>query len=249
MWVYQEPEKETAEQEKSLIPSLPEETPYSIDEMGQERAGLKSIQHMEPETSRRKLSLPSRDCILLAAAYLLGTLMAGVLQALCDAAETETLTYYLNCWQNIFAAATPAQAIGLFGAELAVVAGAAAVILLLGLSAVGPLPVFLFIMLYGTGSGLVSAQFLAQLHGVQKGIFLLTAGLPAALASGALCLFGASALQVSSRIHAFSFGKGSGTLHTAGAQLLLGQFVLLTVSLCPLCGAATGLVCLMNRML
>ena len=73
-----------------------------------------------------------------------------------------------------------------------------------------------------------------------------------ALAAGALCLFGASALQVSSRIHAFSFGrggKGGGIPHTAGAQLLVGQFALLTVCLCPLCGAATGLVCLANRLM
>ncbi|MEI3252359.1 MAG: hypothetical protein V8R76_00475 [Faecalibacterium sp.] len=206
----------------------------------------------QKEIPRRKRFRASRDCILLAAAYLFGTLMAGILQALCDAEEMETLAYYLSCWRSAFAASSAPQAVGLFGTELAVVLGAAAVFLLLGLSAVGPLPIFLFAMLYGTGSGLLSAQLLTGLGGKQLVLFLLTASLPTALAAGALCLFGASALQVSSRIHAFSFGrggKGGGIPYTAGAQLLVGQFALLTVCLCPLCGAATGLVCLANRLM
>ena len=195
-------------------------------------------------------AIPSQPgCILLAAAYLFGTLMAGVLQALCDAEEMETIAYYLDCWRGVFAASSTAQAVGLFGAELAVVLGAAAVFLLLGLSAVGPLPIFLFAMLYGTGSGLLSAQLLNSLGAKQLVLFLLTASLPTALAAGALCLFGASALQVSSRIHAFSFGRGDKGSHPAGARLLVGQFALLAVCLCPLCGAATGLVCLANRLM
>lgn len=97
--------------------------------------------------------------------------MAGVLQALCDAEEMETLAYYLDCWRGVFAASSAAQAVGLFGAELAVVLGAAAVFLLLGLSAVGPLPIFLFAMLYGTGSGLLSAQLLNSLGAKQLVLF------------------------------------------------------------------------------
>ena len=162
---------------------------------------------------------------------------------------TASLAYYLDCWRGVFAASSTAQAVGLFGAELAVVLGAAAVFLLLGLSAVGPLPIFLFAMLYGTGSGLLSAQLLNSLGAKQLVLFLLTASLPTALAAGALCLFGASALQVSSRIHAFSFGRGDKGSHPAGARLLVGQFALLAVCLCPLCGAATGLVCLANRLM
>ena len=45
--------------------------------------------------------------------------MAGVLQALCDSEEMETLAYYLDCWRGVFAASSTAQAVGLFGAELA----------------------------------------------------------------------------------------------------------------------------------
>lgn len=243
MWVYQE----TKTEDNALVPVLPEGEALPIREA--ESAETPSAQKEPP---RRKPFRASRDCILLAAAYLFGTLMAGVLQALCDAEEMEMLAYYLSCWRSVFAASSAPQAVGLFGAELAVVLGAAAVFLLLGLSAVGPLPIFLFAMLYGTGSGLLSAQLLNGLGGKQLVLFLLTASLPTALAAGALCLFGASALQVSSRIHAFSFGrggKGSSVPHTAGAQLLMGQFALLTVCLCPLCGAATGLVCLANRLM
>ena len=245
MWVYQETKTEAG----ALVPRLPEREPLPMKEAEQTSH---TPEPPQKEIPRRKRFRASRDCILLAAAYLFGTLMAGILQALCDAEEMETLAYYLSCWRSAFAASSAPQAVGLFGTELAVVLGAAAVFLLLGLSAVGPLPIFLFAMLYGTGSGLLSAQLLTGLGGKQLVLLLLTASLPTALAAGALCLFGASALQVSSRIHAFSFGrggKGGGIPHTAGAQLLVGQFALLTVCLCPLCGAATGLVCLANRLM
>ena len=250
MWVYQETKTNAA----ALVPTLPEDTAgESLAEKEAMTPVSKPLAELPPQKApRRKPFQASRDCILLAAAYLFGTLMAGVLQALCDAEEMETLAYYLDCWRGVFAASSTAQAVGLFGAELAVVLGAAAVFLLLGLSAVGPLPIFLFAMLYGTGSGLLSAQLLNSLGAKQLILFLLTASLPTALAAGALCLFGASALQVSSRIHAFSFGrggKGNGSLHPAGARLLVGQFALLAVCLCPLCGAATGLVCLANRLM
>ena len=247
MWVYQETETNAA----ALVPTLPEDTAgESLAEKEAMTPASGQRTEMPPQKApRRKPFQASRDCILLAAAYLFGTLMAGVLQALCDAEEMETLAYYLDCWRGVFAASSAAQAVGLFGAELAVVLGAAAVFLLLGLSAVGPLPIFLFAMLYGTGSGLLSAQLLDSLGAKQLILFLLTASLPTALAAGALCLFGASALQVSSRIHAFSFGRGDKGSHPAGARLLVGQFALLAVCLCPLCGAATGLVCLANRLM
>jgi hypothetical protein len=247
MWVYQETETNAA----ALVPTLPEDTAgESLAEKEAMTPVSEPLAELPPQKApRRKPFQASRDCILLAAAYLFGTLMAGVLQALCDAEEMETLAYYLDCWRGVFAASSTAQAVGLFGAELAVVLGAAAVFLLLGLSAVGPLPIFLFAMLYGTGSGLLSAQLLNNLGAKQLVLFLLTASLPTALAAGALCLFGASALQVSSRIHAFSFGRGDKGSHPAGARLLVGQFALLAVCLCPLCGAATGLVCLANRLM
>ena len=173
MWVYQETETNAA----ALVPTLPEDTAgESLAEKEAMTPVSKPLAELPPQKApRRKPFQASRDCILLAAAYLFGTLMAGVLQALCDAEEMETLAYYLDCWRGVFAASSAAQAVGLFGAELAVVLGAAAVFLLLGLSAVGPLPIFLFAMLYGTGSGLLSAQLLNSLGAKQLVLFLLTA--------------------------------------------------------------------------
>ena len=175
--------------------------------------------------------------------------MAGVLQALCDAEEMETLAYYLDCWRGVFAASSTAQAVGLFGAELAVVLGAAAVFLLLGLSAVGPLPIFLFAMLYGTGSGLLSAQLLNSL-GAKQLVLFFAHRQPADRAGGGCALFvrclGSAGQQPHPRL---SFGRGDKGSHPAGARLLVGQFALLAVCLCPLCGAATGLVCLANRLM
>ena len=174
MWVYQETKTNAA----ALVPTLPEDTAgESLAEKEALTPVSKPLAEMPPQKApRRKPFQASRDCILLAAAYLFGTLMAGVLQALCDAEEMETLAYYLDCWRGVFAASSAAQAVGLFGAELAVVLGAAAVFLLLGLSAVGPLPIFLFAMLYGTGSGLLSAQLLNSL-GAPGGAIRLTGGL------------------------------------------------------------------------
>ena len=186
MWVYQETKTNAA----ALVPTLPEDTAgESLAEKEAMTPASKPLAELPPQKApRRKPFQASRDCILLAAAYLFGTLMAGVLQALCDAEEMETLAYYLDCWRGVFAASSAAQAVGLFGAELAVVLGAAAVFLLLGLSAVGPLPIFLFAMLYGTGSGLLSAQLLNSLGAKQLVLFLLTASLPTALAAGALSI-------------------------------------------------------------
>lgn len=169
MWVYQETKTNAA----ALVPTLPEDTAgESLAEKEAMTPVFKPLAELPPQKApRRKPFQASRDCILLAAAYLFGTLMAGVLQALCDAEEMETLAYYLDCWRGVFAASSTAQAVGLFGAELAVVLGAAAVFLLLGLSAVGPLPIFLFAMLYGTGSGLLSAQLLNSLGAKQLVLF------------------------------------------------------------------------------
>ena len=138
MWVYQETKTNAA----ALMPTLPEDTAgESLAEKEAMTPVSEPLAELPPQkASRRKPFQASRDCILLAAAYLFGTLMAGVLQALCDAEEMETIAYYLDCWRGVFAASSTAQAVGLFGAELAVVLGAAAVFLLLGLSAVGPLP-------------------------------------------------------------------------------------------------------------
>lgn len=201
---------------------------------------------------RKRLSRPSRDCILLAAAYLLGTFAAGVLQARCDAGEAEMLAYYLQCWQSLFAVQSASQVAGLFAAELTTVLGSLTVLLLLGLSALGALPIYLFAMLYGAGMGLLSEQLLSGLGWKQLLLVGLFSGVPTALAAGVLCLFGASALRVSSRLHALSFGAAGHTEKSRGAapgaRLLLGQFALACGAFLPLCGGATCLAYLANHL-
>ena len=97
MWVYQETKTEA----DALVPRLPEREPLPMKEAEQTSH---TPEPPQKEMPRRKRFRASRDCILLAAAYLFGTLMAGILQALCDAEEMETLAYYLSCWRSAFAA-------------------------------------------------------------------------------------------------------------------------------------------------
>ena len=89
MWVYQETKTNAA----ALVPTLPEDTAgESLAEKEAMTPVSKPLAELPPQKApRRKPFQASRDCILLAAAYLFGTLMAGVLQALCDAEEMETL--------------------------------------------------------------------------------------------------------------------------------------------------------------
>ncbi len=154
---------------------------------------------------------------MLAAAYLFGTALAGVLRTLCDRGDIQLLTDYLTCWQKLFAAQDSGAAVGLFLAEYLTVAGALTAVLLLGLSALGPLPVFLFVILYGIGTGLISAPLFGEFQLPQSLVYLLLGGIPAAIAAGCLCLFGTSALQVCSRLHSVSFG-GKIPAPTAGKR-------------------------------
>ena len=91
MWVYQETKTNAA----VLVPTLPEDTAgESLAEKEAMTPVSERLTEMPPQKApRRKPFQASRDCIFLAAAYLFGTLMAGVLQALCDAEEKETLAY------------------------------------------------------------------------------------------------------------------------------------------------------------
>jgi len=85
--------------------------------------------HIEEAEAKEKIpkrTLPhaSRDCILLAGAYLFGTFLAGALSALYSAGELETLGYYLDCWRASFAANTAAEVVGLFRTEFLTTSGA-----------------------------------------------------------------------------------------------------------------------------
>lgn len=114
MWVYQEtPETAAAKalpeaimptaQEEQLKqknggvhPETSQEERRSIPAAFSERCGN------TPERAAARRSKLSRETILLAAAYLLGTFLAGVAAARCVAGDAETLSYYLNCWQSLF---------------------------------------------------------------------------------------------------------------------------------------------------
>ena len=245
MWIYQE---------AKLRPEASVPLPPASNEQAQQPAERVEIPSDQPvrakdKPPRRKADHATRDCILIAVSYLFGTLLAGVLQAVCDADEAEALSYYLACWRGIFAVTDPAGLAGLFCAEFFTVALALTVVLLLGLSAVGPMLIFLFVMLYGTGAGLLFSQIFSGMTARTFAAFVIAAVAPAAVSAAALCVFGASALQVSARLHAFSFSQRGGSLRSAGARTLLGQYAVTAVAILPLCGAATGLAYLAGQVM
>ena len=246
MWVYQEtPETAAAKAlPEAIIPTAQEE------QLKQKNGGVLPETAQEERRSipaafsERCGNTPGRETILLAAAYLLGTFLAGVAAARCVAGDAETLSYYLNCWQSLFSVQDAAGAVRLFRTEFFTVAGALTAVLFLGLSALGPLPIFLFTMLYGTGSGLLSSRLLVDLNPRTAFVLLCVCGIPASLAAGTLCTFGASALQVSGRLCSAAFGRG-GQAPSTGA--LLGQFARMLFLLLPLCGAAVGMLYLAGQ--
>lgn len=248
MWIY---EQTKPEESFSLLPqtvSLPVQTAESAlpPVPAQSTEPAEQLQPKEPCTPAKRHA--TRDCWLLAAAFLLGCTAAGVLQAVCDARQAELLRYYLEAWQGLFTPSGMQGAVQLFGMEYLTLGLVVSLFLLLGLSALGPVMIFGNMMLYGLGSGLLMVQLCAA--GGWKAILpaLLWTGLPEAAASGCLCFFGACALQVSSRIHAYSFRKHPGGQARPGVQALMGQYLLTMVVLLPLCGAAAGLSYLGSRL-
>lgn len=256
MWVYQETpetaaakalpeailptaqEEQLKQKNSGVLPETSQEERQSIPAAFSERYGN------TPERAAARRSKPSEGIALLAAAYLLGTFLAGVAAARCVAGDAETLSYYLNCWQNLFSVQDAAGAVRLFRTEFLTVAGALTAVLFLGLSALGPLPIFLFTMLYGTGSGLLSSGLLSDLNPRTTFVLLCVCGIPASLAAETLCTFGASALQVSGRLCSAAFGRG-GQAPSTGS--LLGQFARMLFLLLPLCGAAVGMLYLAGQ--
>ena len=249
MWIYEQTKPEEnlsllpqtvslpVQKAEPALPTVPETAPEPVEQLPSKEPCIPAKRHA------------TRDCWLLAAAFLLGSSAAGVLQAVCDARQAELLRYYLEAWQGLFAPGSMQGTVQLFSMEYLALGLVVSLFLVLGLSALGPVMIFGSMMLYGLGSGLLMVQLCTAGGWKTMLSALLWTGLPAAAASGCLCFFGACALQVSSRIHAFSFGRGDKGSHPAGARLLVGQFALLAVCLCPLCGAATGLVCLANRLM
>lgn len=167
MWVYQEPEIQPIEKgpitPPPSLPPVPEQEPLPAIVQSTPETTVPHIPETEvlsrtAPTSHRERSAPHQGCVLLAGSYLSGAFTAGILQALLDTAEMDMLSYYLRCWRGLFAVQSASQIAQLFGTELLTILGVLCVLLLLGLSAIGPVPIYLFTMLYGAGAGLLTFQ-------------------------------------------------------------------------------------------
>ena len=113
MWVYPSDEVRTSPETTALLPQLPAEsgTPkQSVPEPLNAGEAMPDGVAQQPERLHRRMRHASRDCCLLAAAFLLGTAAAGSLQAVCDASQQEMLSYFLQCWCGLFSISAPTSA-------------------------------------------------------------------------------------------------------------------------------------------
>ena len=161
MWIY---EQTKPEENFSLLPqvaSLPVQKvePALPPVPAQAAEPAEQLTQKEPCTPAKRHA--TRDCWLLAAAFLLGCTAAGVLQAVCDARQAELLRYYLEAWQGLFTPGSMQGAVQLFGMEYLALGLVVSLFLVLGLSALGPVMIFGNMMLYGLGSGLLMVQLCA----------------------------------------------------------------------------------------
>ena len=201
MWVYQESSNQAliAPKNQNQSAAAQQVDPAApID--AKERVSFGSSKPSEKSsTGGRSRTIP-RDCIFLSISYLFGALLAGVTLALCRANELDTLSAYLSNWAGLFTLDDPKSVWNLFGAEYMTTAGGATVLLLLGLSAFGPVLIHLFAMLFGLGIGMVQLQLFLQAGWKSSLQALCLTGIPTAAVVTCLCLFGASALRVSGRL-------------------------------------------------
>ena len=117
MWSYEQTKPEEAlsllpqtvslpvQKAESALPTAPAPAPEIVEKLPQKEPCIPSKRHA------------TRDCWLLAAAFLLGCTAAGVLQAVCDARQAELLQYYLEAWQRLFAPGSLQGTVQLFGMD------------------------------------------------------------------------------------------------------------------------------------
>lgn len=251
MWVYQE----SAENKKTLAvqstapdkKGLPAEDPlHTMEPVPPVTAGA-SLTPPERPIRKTVIRRIPRDCAVLAVSYLFGTLLSGVILALCHANELSILSTYLSNWSGLFTLDEPKAVWSLFGAEYLTTAGGATILLLLGLSAFGPVLIYLFAMLFGLGIGIIELYLFLQVGWKNALLGLLLTGIPTAAAVTCLCLFGASALGVSGRLQHAAFSKKDLSAGS-GARRLLGQYLVLNVLFLPICGTSTALTCLVYQL-
>ena len=161
MWIYEQTKPEEnlsllpqaislpVQKAEPALPTVPETAPEPVEQLPQKEPCIPPRRHA------------TRDCWLLAAAFLLGCTAAGALQAVCDARQTELLRYYLEAWQGLFTPGGMQGAVQLFGMEYLTLGLVVSLFLVLGLSALGPVMIFSSMMLYGLGSGLLMVQLCA----------------------------------------------------------------------------------------
>ena len=101
MWVYQEQQNLPALSAGASAPEPVEPglVPECSAPVAEKPPAEPIIEEAEAKEKILKRTLPnaSRDCILLAGAYLFGTFLAGALSALCSAGELETLLARFLC--------------------------------------------------------------------------------------------------------------------------------------------------------
>lgn len=208
-------EEQLKQKNGGVLPETSQEERQSIPAAFSERYGN------TPEKAAVRRSKLSRETILLAAAYLLGTFLAGVAAARCVAGDTETLSYYLNCWQSLFSVQDAARGSapvpnGIFHCGRCTDGSAVPGVFRPGAAAHLP-----FYDAVWDRLRMLSSRLLVDLNPRTAFVPLCVCGIPASLAAGTLCTFGASALQVSGRLCSAAFGRG-GQAPSTGA--LLGQF-------------------------
>ena len=103
-------------------------------------------------------------------------------------------------------------------------------------------------MLYGLGNGTLFAQIFSGLSLQKEALLFLLVPLPAAVAAAGLCLLGASALQVSARIRAYSFFPSAAVRTTAGPAVLVRNYLLTLMLFLPLCGVSAALAGIGSRL-
>lgn len=258
MWVYQESvsSKTLAVPQAAPAPAdaaRPDPAPFVP--FAKEKAEASSVSAQPAPVRRAALRRArerrqdlARECAILAASYLFGALLSGVALALGSGDEQAFLSAYLDNWSRLFTLGEPGAVWTLFGAEYLTAAGSATLLLLLGLSAFGPVMIHLFAMLFGMGVGVVSLQLFLTSGWRHALLGLVLSGAPTAAAVAGLCLFGASALQVSGRLQRAAFGRQE-LPPPAGARGLLAQYLVLNVLFLPVCGVSTALACLAGQLL
>lgn len=237
MWIYQQ--NSIAEPSSVQPEELP--VPVTSNESIKEDAPLH-----RPVQQKRTAAGPA-DLLLLTAAVLSGSAAAGVIRALCSSLQLEWLDEYLSIWLDAFSV-SGTRPMSLFAAEYFTLAGAATLLLLLGFSAFGPVLIAFFLMLYGTGNGLLMFQLLNGANWKEKWLIFCFTALPSAIAAACLCLLATAALRVSGKIREYSFHGRAPAQSWPDSGILIRQYLLTIVLLLPLCGAASGMACIESRL-